>query len=227
MMCFSEKNHCTALIFDMDGVMVDNLQYHRIAWNSYAEQLGFGNIDLFNSIGFGATNRRYLEFLFKRSLSDAEVSKMGEEKEALYRDLFSDHIKPVQGLIPLLKRLKSNGLKLGVATSSPLSNLDFVLDRLELRMYFDVLVYEGLVKQGKPNPEIYLKALSLLNVNADQCVVVEDSMHGAEAAKAAGCKVIGLLTSLTSQTFTLADVTAKTHDEITDALIASLFPTDQ
>lgn len=225
-MSFSKKPHCTALIFDMDGVMVDNMQYHRLAWNRYAKQLGFGDIDLFNLIGFGATNRRYLEFLFKRSLSDAEVSTMGEEKEALYRNIFSDHIEPVQGLIPLLQRLKSNGLKLGVATSSPLSNLDFVLDRLELSVYFDVLVYEELVKQGKPNPEIYFKALSLLNIEADQSVVIEDSIHGAEAAKAAGCKVIGLLTSLTSDTFMIPDVTAKNHDEITDALIASLFATD-
>ena len=218
----SLKHHCTALIFDMDGVMVDNMKYHRIAWNRYAKLLGFGDIDLFDLIGFGATNRRYLEFLFKRSLSDAEVSKMGEEKEALYRSIFSDHIEPVQGLVPLLLRLKGNGLKLGVATSSPLSNLDFVLDRLKLRSYFDVLVYEELVKSGKPNPEIYLKALSLLDVDSDQSVVVEDSIHGAEAAKAAGCKVIGLLTSLTSQTFTLANVIAKNHDDITDTLIVYL-----
>ena len=220
------NSHCTALIFDMDGVIVDNMKYHRIAWNRYAKRLGFGDIDLFHLIGFGATNRRYLEFLFKRSLSDDEVSKMGEEKEALYRSIFSDHIKPVQGLIPLLQRLKGNGLKLGVATSSPLSNLDFVLDRLGLREYFDVLVYEELVKHGKPNPEIYLKAISLLNVNADQCVVIEDSIHGAEAAKASGCKVIGLLTSLTPATFTIPNVTAINHDEITNALIASLFITD-
>ncbi len=222
-MTFSKRLDCTAMIFDMDGVMVDNMQFHRKAWNCYAEHLGSGEIDLFKLISFGATNRRYLEFLLKKSLSDSEVSRMGEEKEALYRKIYSEHLVPVQGLIPLLQRLKRNGLKLGVATSSPLSNLDFVLDRLELRSYFDVLVYDNLITHGKPDPEIYLKALSLLNVDPDHCIVVEDSIHGAEAAKAAGCKVIGLLTSLTPEAFTLADVTAKTHDEISDALITSLF----
>lgn len=225
-MRLSGKPYCTAVVFDMDGVMVDNMQYHHIAWNRYAEKLGFGDIDLFELIGFGATNRRYLEFLFKRSLSDAEISRMGEEKEALYRSIYSDHVKPVQGLIPLLNRLKSKGLKLGIATSSPLSNLDFILDRLGLQSCFDVLVYEELVKNGKPNPEIYLKALSLLNVPASQCVVVEDSIHGAESAKAAGCKVIGLLTSLTPDSLYMVDITANNHDEITDALIASVFSKD-
>lgn len=184
-----------AAIFDMDGVIVDNMDYHAKAWEEFFKRYNPPMEFAEFMQHFGRTNRDLFGVLFDRELTETEVERYGEEKEALYREVYAPHVKPVPGLIDFLKALKEKGFLTAVATSAPRVNLEFVFDRLPIRPFFDAAVDSSDVTIGKPNPEIFLKAAAKLNCTASQCVVFEDSFAGIQSGKNAGMKVVGLATS--------------------------------
>jgi len=186
-----------AVIFDMDGVLVDNKHIHRKAWVEFCRQYNHPIKEAdFDNIGFGKTNREYLSLFFNREVSENEAIKLGEKKERIYRQLIEKEIEPVKGLISLLRKIKNEyGFKTAVASSAPRTNIDFVLEKLKITGYFDVLVDESMVHEGKPNPDIYVKAAQLLEVMPEKSLVFEDSLFGVEAALRAGMIVVALTTS--------------------------------
>ncbi|GAB3270906.1 HAD family phosphatase [Larkinella harenae] len=186
-----------AAIFDMDGVIADTNPHHRIAWRKYFERYGktLTDDDFIRYIS-GKHNNEILSHLFAdQALSVAESKQLAAEKEALFRELYRPDIKPVNGLPEFLQRLRKAGVQTAVGTSAPVENLDFVINTLNLRAYFDVLLNEGDVTRPKPDPEIYQKAMQLLGVVPQQSVIFEDSTTGIRAASAAGAYVIGLATT--------------------------------
>lgn len=205
-----------AVIFDMDGVLVDNAEYHRKAWIEFSRAKGHPiTLEEFETIGFGDVNKRYLEFVFKRPIEGEELMNLANEKEQLYRNLFREHIMPPNGLVSLLEQLKLNGFKTGIGTSAPRENLDFVLDTLEIRKYFDALADDSFVEKGKPDPQIYLTVAELLHVDPTYCVVIEDAYHGIEAAHEAGMKCIGLPTTYPEKQIAAADYVIDDFNGIT------------
>ncbi len=191
----NKKTNLQAVIFDMDGVIVDNMNYHKKAWEKFLEKYDPG-LSMENFVKhFGKTNRDLLQIAFSREISSEESEKYGEEKEALYRDIYKDNIQPVNGLIPLLQKLKNSGIKIAVATSAPANNVDFTLEKTGVKQYFDIINHVAHVTHGKPHPEIYLRSLSLLGVRPSESIVFEDSPAGISSARAAGIKVIGLCTT--------------------------------
>lgn len=182
-------------IFDMDGVIVDNMEYHAKAWEEFFHRYDPPmELEEF-MLQFGRTNRDLFQVLFDRELTEEEVVRYGEEKEELYRELYAPHVEPLPGLIEFLKELKQAGNSLAVATSAPRVNLEFLFDRLPLRSLFDAAIDSSDVFLGKPDPEIFLKAAAKLNRAPSQCVVFEDSFAGIQAGRNAGMKVVGLATS--------------------------------
>ncbi len=203
----------SAVIFDMDGVLVDNSQVHDETWRIVCEK--YGKKESINQIKniFGGTNEIFVERLL--GITDKQLARqIAKEKEALYREVFSKTIKAPDGLIPLLFSLRKKNIRLAVGTSGPKENLDFVLDSLEIRGFFDVLVDESKVNKGKPDPEIYLKVAQELKISPTECVVFEDSIFGLEAAKAAGMKVIAITTSFSRDKLQLADIIIDSFTEI-------------
>ena len=184
-----------AVIFDMDGVVVDNFQYHQLAWQTFCKRHGLDFGTAFRSGVFGGTNRDHLEHFFGRRLAEEEVRNFEEEKEALYRDLYHPHIKPVEGLAAFLQELKSAGIPVALATSSPPVNVRFVLAETGLSGVFNPVLDATSVTNGKPDPEIYLKTAAALAKDPAACIVFEDSISGITAARAAGMKVVGLTTT--------------------------------
>ena len=186
-----------AVIFDMDGVIVDTNPHHRIAWREYYQRYGktLSDADFVEYVS-GKHNNDILGHLFAgKTLTADESNRLAHEKEALFRELYSKDITPVVGLIPFLQSLKKASILTAVATSAPVENLDFVMDALSLRPYFDVLLNESLVTHPKPDPEIYQKAMTMLGVDPAESVIFEDSMTGIQAAKASGASVVGLATT--------------------------------
>lgn len=185
-----------AAIFDMDGTLVDNLAYHVASWEAFCQsyRLPFSLETYYRQFN-GRTSRDVLQLLFNRTLTDTEVHGFTEEKEELYRQMYRPHLKPIGGCIALLENLKANGVKLAVATSAPLSNLEFTLDGSGLAPFFEVVVYGAMVKRGKPDPEIYLTTAEKLGVEPARCVVFEDALLGIESARRAGMTVVALTTS--------------------------------
>ncbi len=185
-----------AVIFDMDGVIADTNPFHSLAWKTFAEKYNFKitEDDLKNHV-YGRTNKSIFDYLFDENLSDDALIRMSDEKELLFRMLYKNKVQALPGLINLLKGLKANSFKAGLATSAPRENVDFILDELEIRNYFDGIVDSTSISKGKPDPEIYLKCANSLNTLPVNCLVFEDSLPGVEAANAAGMKVIGVTTT--------------------------------
>ena len=186
-----------AVIFDMDGVIVDTNPHHRIAWREYYQRYGktLSDADFIEHVS-GKHNDAILGHLFAgQDLTNEDAKRLAHEKEALFRELYRPVITPVAGLMPFLQALKAANIRLAVATSAPVENLDFVMDALGIRSYFDALLNESMVSRPKPDPEIYQKAMTMLGVEPVDSVIFEDSMTGIQAARASGASVIGMATT--------------------------------
>ena len=191
-------------IFDMDGVLLDNLEFHLKAFKLFGKEQGrILTTEQIQSV-FGRKNSDMLQALLKRSLSEEEISRYEDRKEELYRLLIRPQLPEtvVGGLFEWVEVLRDEGLRLALATSGPMSNVAMVLDELELREYFEVIITGDQVQKGKPDPEAFLLAAQGLNLEPTSCVVFEDSFSGVEAALAAGCKCVALATTHTETELT-------------------------
>jgi beta-phosphoglucomutase len=177
----------SAVIFDMDGVIIHNNEWHLKSWLLFAQKLG---IDLkeeeFPTRVFGKTNEEILWAAFPNQ-SPEQIEKWALEKEALYREMYSPFFKLADGLVDFLDALRREQIPVAVASNAPLVNVDFALDKGSIRSYFQCIMYAGLVERPKPAPDIYLESARHLGFSPDQCLVIEDSPTGLQAAKAAGC----------------------------------------
>lgn len=184
-----------AVIFDMDGVIVDTNPYHKISLKQFCEKYGYrlNEEDLISKI-YGRTNNEWIRNIFG-PLPKEKILELGEEKEAMFRALYKDVIKPLSGLDSFLKELENRSIPKAIGTSAPRSNVDFVLEHTHLRKYFTTILDQSDVEHGKPNPEIYLKVAERLGFPPQQCIVFEDSLSGVESAQRAGAKVVGVTTT--------------------------------
>lgn len=199
-------NNQTTFIFDMDGVIVDNIPYHKKAWASFMQKYGFKYSDKFFDTHInGQTNEEILTRLFGKKITLPEIKKYINEKETIYRKIYEPHIEPLPGLLDLLKKLKRENYKIALATSGPEENVNFVLKKTKTKKYFAVIVDAKDIKNGKPHPEIFLKVAKKLRTDPIDCIVFEDSILGVKAAKNAGMKVIGILTSYSTKQLHLAN----------------------
>ena len=204
-----------AVIFDMDGVIVDNIKFHQKAWILFCKLHGFKlTARQFQEKFNGRLNSEIFESIFGRKLTKKEIKKYVSEKESLYRKAYSKFIKPVPGIMPFLKELEKHGIKTAVATSAPPENVSLILGRIRLRRFFKVILDEASVKKGKPNPEVYLKAGKKLGFKPKECIVFEDALLGIQAAKNAGMKVIGITTTHPKKELKKADFVITSFSEI-------------
>lgn len=187
------------IIFDMDGVIVDSNPYHKIALKQFCREHGHELSDehLIRNI-FGRTNREWITALFGM-LPEETILRYTEEKEALYRQLFDQDIKPVNGLIPFLDMLLANNIPIAIGTSAPRSNVDFTLSKTGTGKYFNTILHDTFVTHSKPHPEIYLKSAAALGLPNSRCIVIEDSLSGVAAGRSAGSPVIGITTTHTKE----------------------------
>jgi len=211
-----------ALIFDMDGLIVDNDRYHCLSWMEFAKKhgkdVGYDEVKSW----FGSTNRTILGNLFPDALSREQVEQMGREKEELYRRMYAKTIEPLKGLKEFLAGL-DGAFKIGVATSAPTENVDFVLGKTGLKSYFQSVTDESDIRHGKPDPEIFLKAAGKLGVPPDSCLVFEDSFHGIEAARRAGMYVIGVATTHEAGALKNTDLVIADFSQINAGMIEAIF----
>ncbi|MBL7857321.1 MAG: HAD family phosphatase [Cyclobacteriaceae bacterium] len=192
-------SNTVGFLFDMDGVLVDSNPSHKIALKQFCLQHGFDLTEeqLREKI-YGRTNKDWIPNLFG-NLSPELVKQYADEKEALFRDIYKNDIKPVDGLIDFLEKLDSNQIARAIATSAPRENVDFTLQYTHIEKYFMTILDESFVSKGKPNPEIYLKTAAALGIAPERCIVFEDSLSGVKAGKDAGCKVVGITTTHTAE----------------------------
>ncbi|MFD2572999.1 HAD family hydrolase [Spirosoma soli] len=193
-------NATFACLFDMDGVLVDNIDFHVNAWLQFAQHHNrpLTKAQYLEHIN-GHVSADAMAYVFQREISPGELIVLTEEKEAIYRELYRPHLQPAPGLLTFLSDLKAAHVPLAVGTSAPISNVYFTLDGLPLRPYFDAVVDASMVKHGKPDPEIYLRAAERVGVAPALCVVFEDAFAGIEAGLRAGMNVIAVATTHTRE----------------------------
>ena len=184
-------------IFDMDGVLLDNVEFHLEAFRRFGEEQErhLTRQDVYRV--FGRKNEDMFPSLLGRELTSAEIEKFEARKEALYRELIRptlrDHLVP--GLFGMLEELKVASIRMAVATSGPPENVSMVLDDLDLGGFFSAVITSREVRKGKPDPEVFLRAAHSLSIVPGDAVVFEDSLSGVRAALAAGSKCVALTTT--------------------------------
>lgn len=183
-----------AFIFDMDGTLVDNMRFHTEAWGKMLSENGVEmNAHDFLVKTAGKTNREILPGVFG-AISDERIAELGERKETLYRELFLPERRPLEGVMEFLEESQALGIKMAVATAAPVGNMEFILDGLNLRRFFDAITTADDIVNGKPDPEIFLRSAEKLGVEPENCIVFEDAVGGFEAARRARMKSIGIAT---------------------------------
>jgi len=181
-----------ALVFDLDGVIVDSNRVHSEAWSEYLRRCGCEVPEDFDVRMFGKRNDDIVRDVFGWNLDPAEVFRHGTEKEKLYREMMSPVLRArlVPGVASFLERHWD--MPMAVATNAEAANVDFVLGDSDLRRFFRAVVDGDQVERPKPDPEIYLRAAALLDVPPVNCIVFEDSKAGIQAARAARARVVAV-----------------------------------
>jgi HAD superfamily hydrolase (TIGR01509 family) len=182
-----------ALIFDMDGVLIDSEPLHNKIEQDMLKELSV-NLSPEEHYKFAGMGIEIWDILEKRYGYNRKVSvdELYTEKTTRYlKALTSKPILPIDGLNELVSHAKGKGMVLAVASSSSLYNIDLVLKAIGLEQYFSLVVSGEQVPRNKPFPDIYLKTAELLNMAPGECIVVEDSANGVRSAKAAGMFCIG------------------------------------
>lgn len=184
-----------ALIFDMDGVLIDNSAYHAAAWQRFLSQQDGHAKDYPVTRTLGRRNADLLPEIFGRPCSEEEVARFSEQLEAIYLELYLPHMQPMPGLQAFYDSGRARGYACALATSAPAANVEVVLKTLGFEDAFAVILTEDDVRHGKPNPEIYLESAKRLGRAPAECAVFEDSLAGVTAARAAGAPCVALTTS--------------------------------
>jgi len=184
-----------ALIFDMDGVIIDSNPLHRQAWAAFNRRYGLETTEAMQRRMYGKRNDEIVRDYFGEGISPEEVDARGRAKERLYREMLTGRTEEmlVPGLRAFLERYRD--LPMGVGSNAEPENISLVLDETGLRRYFRAVVDGHQVRHAKPHPEVYLRVAELLETDPAECVVFEDSHSGAAAAVAAGMRVIGISTT--------------------------------
>ena len=184
-----------ALIFDMDGVIVDSNPVHRQAWAAFNRRYGLETTEEMQRRMYGKRNDQIVRDYFGEGIAPEEVDARGRAKERLYRELIAGRTEEmlVPGLRAFLERYRD--LPMGVGSNAEPENVALVLDETGLRRYFRAVVDGHQVLHPKPHPDVYLRVAELLGTDPAKCIVFEDSHSGVAAAVAAGMRVIGISTT--------------------------------
>ena len=204
-----------AVLFDLDGTLVDNMGAHIDAWIEMGRKLGRELTPEHIQREFsGRKNEELLPEVAGRPLEPAELAQLAEEKEARYRELYAPHLRLLDGAEAFLDELAAHGVAFGIASAAPRKNRDFVLNGLGLAARMGAIVGAEEVTRGKPAPDLFLEAARRLGCEPAATLVFEDAVLGVQAGRAAGMTVCGVTTSESREvleaagaTFTIADFT--------------------
>jgi beta-phosphoglucomutase family hydrolase len=185
-----------ATIFDWDGVVIDSSAQHERSWELLSGETGKPLPAGHFKRGFGKKNEVIISKLLGWSRDPVEIQRLGDRKEELYRKLVSQGgMTILPGARELLAALRTAGVPRAVGSSTPRKNLDSIFASTGLGEFFDAVVSADDIVNGKPAPDVFLKAASLLGVEPHSCVVLEDALFGIEAAHRAGMKVVAVATT--------------------------------
>jgi beta-phosphoglucomutase len=202
-----------AVLWDLDGVLVDTARFHYQAWRQLLSELGRSLSEEEFRRTFGLRNDLILRDMLGE-VSPEEVRRLSERKEALFRQHAAGSVTPLPGAVELVRRARDEGRRTALVTSTPQVNVDFVLEQVGLTGAFDTIVTAEDVSRGKPDPEGFLLAARRLGVAPERCLVIEDAPGGIEGARRAGMRSLAVTTTRPRENLAAADAVV---DSLNDA----------
>lgn len=203
----------STILFDMDGVICHTNPFHSKAFKVFFQKRNMNPTDEeFGEHMYGQNNSYIFSHFFGRKVEGEELTAFEDEKEGLFREIYADHIEPIEGFLSFLDMLVEKEYKLGVATSAPRANLNLIIDHLKIRSYFGSLLASEDVSSHKPNPQVYIKSALNVKSKVDECLVFEDSYSGISAAINAKMKVVGVLSSHKSEELPACELYIKEYN---------------
>ncbi len=186
----------------MDGTLIDNMDYHFKAWRKIVDELK-GNLDdhALREQLYGKNEEVLRRIFGENAFTSEQLEEASEQKEIYYRSFYGPHMKPIAGLKEFLAKAYELNIPVALGTASYLRNIDLMLDTLNIRKYFKVIVSAGDVSNSKPDPETYLLAAEKLQLPPANCIVFEDVPQGVEAAARASMKAVVITTHYTAEDF--------------------------
>jgi beta-phosphoglucomutase len=215
-----------AFIFDLNGTMINDMEFHIRAWTYILnEELKAGlTYDQVRSQMYGKNSELFIRIFGQGKMTNDQMEFWSMEKEKRYQQSYRSHLQLINGLDEFLKRAHKLNIPMGIGSAAIPFNIDFVLDQLGIRKYFSAIVSAEDVEVSKPDPETFLKAARLLNTAPADCLVFEDAPKGVEAARNAGIPCVVLTTLHDRNEFPLTDHVIAFIKDYNDPLIRSLKP---
>lgn len=209
-------NKYNAILFDMDGVIVNSMPYHAIAWQQALRQHGLNvdKIDIYKREGMPGI-KSVIEMYTEKNVSipdQKELQDIQKTKLGIYHE-HDKEIKVFDDIPEILQKIKSRKLRMGLVTGSKRKSVDHLLST-ELKSYFDIIISGDDVIHGKPHPEPYLLGLDGLGSSVEETLVVENAPMGINSAKAAGLTCYAIETSLPEEYLACSDKVIKNHKEL-------------
>jgi len=213
-----------AFIFDLNGTMINDMPYHTKAWQELANNDLGGNFtwDEVKKQMYGKNEEVLVRMFGPNRFTMNEMNRLSLEKEKRYQEVYRPHLALLPGLKPFLENAFQTGFPIAIATAAIPFNVDFVLDNLNIRHYFKAIVSADDVVMSKPNPETFLKAAQLLDIEPASCIVFEDTPKGAEAASNAKMKTVILTTTHTPEEFRYLQNVIHFADDFRDEFVRRL-----
>jgi beta-phosphoglucomutase len=196
-----------SFLFDLNGTMINDMEFHIEVWHDVL------NNDLnakltreeVRSQMYGRNQELLTRVFGDKRFTAEEADTISYQKEVKYQALYKPHLDLLPGLSAFLKSATQNGIKMAIGSAASLFNIDFALDNLDIRHYFEHIVSGNDVKNSKPHPETYLKAAGLLQVKPSACIVFEDAPKGVESARNAGMQCVVITSMHQEDEFTAYD----------------------
>lgn len=209
------KTYSWVAIFDWDGVIIDSAAYHERSWHLLAAEAGKTlPVDFFKKT-FGIKSEWIIPHVLHWTQDSAQVKELCHKRDVFYREMITkEGIDPLPGTVTWLERLKKAGIPCAIGSSTVRANIDLVLQQKNLAAFFQFIVSAEDVKQGKPDPQVFLKAAAGLRADPHHCVVFEDAHVGLQAARAAGMHVVGVASTHEAETLAEADLVCHRLDEL-------------
>jgi len=204
-----------AVIWDMDGVLADTAPHHFRAWRETFAKMSIDFTEADFRRGFGIRNDAIIKNTLGEQTSPDEIEAIAKAKEATFRGIIGHDIKPLPGALELIRALYEKGIRMAIASSTVIENIRLIVGSLGIEKYMKAVLTGHDVTEGKPHPQVFLKAAERLGADPKKCVVIEDAVAGVKAAKSAGMRCVAITSSHPREKLKEADLIVDTLEEVT------------
>ena len=204
-----------AVIWDMDGIIVDSARHHLKGWQMVFRKRGANYTEEDFRHNTGKRSDTIIKNVLGEKIPQNEIMKIIQEKDETFRQLMGQNIRPFPGVLKLIASLKEHKFKIAIASSAPMENIQLITQSLKIHNHFDAIVSGWEVTRGKPDPQTFLLAAEKLGVEAERCIVIEDAISGVTASRRAGMPCIAVTNTTPREELREADLIIDTLEEIT------------